>query len=239
MDAFENRFSEHWDYLIDWDQRWQRDSSLIFNYISEIFLAKATVPNVLDAAAGTGVDFIYGLKNGFECHASDASASMLEVLKRNLSKRCLSDYKDRIYQIDWGDLGDLNKKFDVILCVGNSFACCIDENERFRAFKGFMSSLSPGGILILDHRNYDHILSHSSCKLKGLSLYYGKEVEIAQDGECPTDFIYSFEDSSSYKLEMRPVYEDRLFEYASGANFNYKACLKRDDSVIVHAFIVN
>jgi len=79
MDAFENRFSEHWDYLIDWDQRWQRDSSLIFNYISEIFLAKAITPNVLDAAAGTGVDFIYGLKNGFECHASDASASMLEV----------------------------------------------------------------------------------------------------------------------------------------------------------------
>merc|ERR1712203_620002 len=74
-------------------------------------------------------------------------------------------------------------------CMGNSFPNLMDEEGDLRnqkiAIKNFYDMLKPGGILIIDHRNYDYILKH---------------------GKSPNKNIYY--NSSIYKVVTKTIYED-------------------------------
>lgn len=64
--------------------------------------------------------------------------------------------------------------FDCVICLGNSFAHLPDltgdqENHRI-AIRNFHEVLKPGGLLIIDHRNYDAILD--SGKAPRRNVYY-------------------------------------------------------------------
>jgi len=65
-------------------------------------------------------------------------------------------------------------KFDAVLCLGNSFAHLPDFegnllNQR-RALQNFKALLKPRGILVIDHRNYDEILTSGQVPAK--NIYY-------------------------------------------------------------------
>lgn len=69
---------------------------------------------------------------------------------------------------------DDNAQFDAVLCLGNSFAHLPDFdgellNQR-RALRNFKALLKPGGILVIDHRNYDEILTSGQVPAK--NVYY-------------------------------------------------------------------
>ena len=72
--------------------------------------------------------------------------------------------------------------FDAIICLGNSFAHMLDhdgtqENQK-TAIKNFYSQLRPGGLLIIDHRNYDAMLKLGRAPA-GKNVYYQ-----ASDYDC-------------------------------------------------------
>lgn len=75
------------------------------------------------------------------------------------------------------DLEDVPKPeggFDAVICLGNSFAHLPDftgklENQKC-ALTNFMQLVKPGGILVIDHRNYDEIISTGSVPAK--NIYY-------------------------------------------------------------------
>ena len=53
-------------------------------------------------------------------------------------------------------------RFDAVICLGNSFAHLPDfdgtlSNIR-RALSNFVELVRPGGIFVIDHRNYDEII---------------------------------------------------------------------------------
>jgi glycine N-methyltransferase len=55
-----------------------------------------------------------------------------------------------------------DKRFDAVICLGNSFAHLPDfegnlANQR-QSISNFMELVKPGGILVIDHRNYDEII---------------------------------------------------------------------------------
>ena len=64
--------------------------------------------------------------------------------------------------------------FDAIVCMGNSFAHLPDFNgdqrEHGLAIQNFYNLVKPGGILMIDHRNYDYILDHGHAPSK--NIYY-------------------------------------------------------------------
>lgn len=64
--------------------------------------------------------------------------------------------------------------FDAVICLGNSFAHMMDESgeqkEQKHAITNFMKCLKPGGLLLIDHRNYDHILDTGDTPTK--CIYY-------------------------------------------------------------------
>jgi len=66
------------------------------------------------------------------------------------------------------------EQFDAVMCLGNSFAHLPDFegdllNQR-RALRNFKALLKPGGILVIDHRNYDEILTSGQVPAK--NIYY-------------------------------------------------------------------
>ena len=64
--------------------------------------------------------------------------------------------------------------FDAILCMGNSFAHLPDfhgdQRDHRTAIDNFYRLVKPGGILMIDHRNYDYILDHGHAPSK--NIYY-------------------------------------------------------------------
>ena len=60
--------------------------------------------------------------------------------------------------------------FDAIICMGNSFAHLHDIESQYKAIQNFYDFLRPGGILIIDHRNYEYILAGGIPPMK--NIYY-------------------------------------------------------------------
>lgn len=70
--------------------------------------------------------------------------------------------------------------FDAIICMGNSFAHLPDahgdQREHRAAIENFRDLLRPGGVLVIDHRNYDHILDKGFAPKK--NIYYNVRLTI-------------------------------------------------------------
>ncbi|XP_012628618.1 glycine N-methyltransferase [Microcebus murinus] len=141
---------------------------------------------VLDVACGTGVDSIMLVEEGFSVTSVDASDKMLKyALKERWNRRHEPGFdKWVIEEANWMTLNkDVPQPagggFDAVICLGNSFAhlpdCKGDQSEHQLALKNIASMVRSGGLLVIDHRNYDHILS-SGCAPPGKNIYYKSDL---------------------------------------------------------------
>ncbi|XP_036104720.1 glycine N-methyltransferase isoform X2 [Molossus molossus] len=122
---------------------------------------------VLDVACGTGVDSIMLVEEGFSVTSVDASDKMLKyALKERWNRRHEPAFdKWVIEEANWMTLDEDVPQppeggFDAVICLGNSFAHLPD---------------CKGGLLVIDHRNYDHILS-TGCAPPGKNIYYKSDL---------------------------------------------------------------
>ncbi|XP_048338284.1 glycine N-methyltransferase [Sphaerodactylus townsendi] len=140
---------------------------------------------VLDVACGTGVDSIMLVEEGFSVTSVDASDKMLKyALKERWNRRKEESFdKWVIEEANWLTLAqDLPKPgdgFDAVICLGNSFAHLPDfkgdQSVHKQALKNIASMVRPGGILVIDHRNYDYILE-TGCAPPGKNIYYKSDL---------------------------------------------------------------
>ncbi|KAH6927036.1 hypothetical protein HPB50_025351 [Hyalomma asiaticum] len=126
--------------------------------------------HILDVACGTGVD---------------ASDRMLKyALKIRWNRRKEKVFDDWVIEeANWLTLPDDLVKpasggFDAVICLGNSFSHLPDSRDapgstHRRAIANFREMLKPGGYLVIDHRNYDHILDHGTTPTH--SIYYNSK----------------------------------------------------------------
>lgn len=105
--------------------------------------------DVLDAGCGTGRYAIELARFGYTVHGVDRSPELVDVADRTivgLAGRTLFSV---------GDIGDLcNDQYAAVLCRGVLNDIVTDE-ERDRVFRSFARVLSPGGVLILDVRDWE------------------------------------------------------------------------------------
>ncbi|EDV94465.1 glycine N-methyltransferase [Drosophila grimshawi] len=150
------------------------------NFLVDL-LRKKGCKRILDVACGTGVDSIMLLEEGFEVTSVDASDKMLKyALKERWNRRKEAAFDNwTIEEANWLTLYDDIREhrqagFDAVICLGNSFAHLTDsfgdQREHKQAIKNFEKCLKPGGILLIDHRNYDNILETGATPAK--SIYY-------------------------------------------------------------------
>nr|XP_056708656.1 glycine N-methyltransferase [Euleptes europaea] len=140
---------------------------------------------VLDVACGTGVDSIMLVEEGFTVTSVDASDKMLKyALKERWNRRKEEPFDNWVIEeANWLTLAqDLQKPgdgFDAVICLGNSFAHLPDfkgdQSAHKQALKNIASMVRPGGILVIDHRNYDYILE-TGCAPPGKNIYYKSDL---------------------------------------------------------------
>lgn len=147
-------------------------------------LRENDVKHILDVACGTGVDSIMLLENNFKVTSTDASDKMLkQAWKIRWQRRKEEAFDDWVIEEgNWLALHDAAidvppQGFDAVICLGNSFAHLPDfqgdlSNQKL-AIQNFKEMLKPGGVLFIDHRNYDAILD--SGKAPQRNLYYNSD----------------------------------------------------------------
>lgn len=139
---------------------------------------------ILDVACGTGVDSIMLVEEGFEVVSVDASDKMLKyALKERWERRKERNFDNWVIEeANWLTLYDdishlIGTGFDAVICLGNSFAHMTDsyddQREQKQAIRNFEKCVKPGGMLLIDHRNYDNIMETGSTPSK--CIYYNSQ----------------------------------------------------------------
>uniref|UniRef100_A0A8C9NPZ9 Glycine N-methyltransferase n=2 Tax=Passeriformes TaxID=9126 RepID=A0A8C9NPZ9_SERCA len=146
--------------------------------------APRTVPGPADSRVPR-VDSIMLLEEGFQVTSVDASDKMLKYALKERWERRKEEPFDRwvIEEANWLTLEkDLEKPgdgFDAVICLGNSFAHLPDfkgdQSDHKLALRNIASMVRPGGVLVIDHRNYDHILA-TGCAPPGKNIYYKSDL---------------------------------------------------------------
>ena len=147
-------------------------------------LEERSVQTVYDCACGTGIDSVMLLEEGYNVVSTDAVDDFLEKARQTKQKR--EELAD--WQIGFGDWLDLKSAevdhpavgYDAIVCIGNSF-CTLPDFEGgnktlIKALQNFKDLLKKGGMLIIDHRNYDYTLVHKTFPPNSHgSIYYNSD----------------------------------------------------------------
>jgi ubiquinone/menaquinone biosynthesis C-methylase UbiE len=211
MNLYKNQFNRNvaikWDELIDWNKRLKTEKK----FLSKI-LKKHSCQSILDVATGTGFDSILLSRQGFDVYSVDSSSEMLTIAKKNFD---IYKIKPKLKLIDWENLNKIKKKFDAIICLGNSLACELSSLSRFKAVKNFNLVLKNNGIVIIDHRNYENF--KTTINLKKNFYYLNNKVKIHSRiiNYCKkkiTLFKYSLKKNDNFFLKMCPIYLNYIYQ---------------------------
>ena len=82
--------------------------------------------------------------------------------------------------VEWQKLPERfgEKAFDAIICLGNSLTHLFDHETRRDAVDAMYRALKPGGVIVIDHRNYDRMLD-KGYSTKHSYYYTGGSVHVA------------------------------------------------------------
>lgn len=215
QDEYKPSFVEKWDELIDWDGRAEGEGEFFPRLLRE-----AGCERVLDAACGTGYHAVQLAKAGFDVLAADGADNMVRKTAENAAALGV---ELPVTQADWRSLSDdVPGTFDAVMCLGNAFTHLFDEDERVQSLAQFHKVLRPGGLVVIDQRNYDSLLDQGF-STKHQYYYTGNGVDARPEEitDAYVRFRYQFPDGEVHHLTMCPIrqeYVTRLLEDAGFSN---------------------
>eukprot|EP00116_Pleurobrachia_bachei_P001486 sb/3461748/ len=180
------------------------------------------VRTVYDVACANGIDSVMLVEEGYDVTSSDVETNMVAAAVKEKDRRSGDDVRFGKWNIGWGDWVDLvdgatvvhpEGGYDAIICIGNSFTMLPDfegENKtHIKALTNFRDLLRPGGVLIIDHRNFDCVITHKTLPPAAFSsIYYNspriyniKNHLIEKDGELTGLLLQADFDVSGTELE--------------------------------------
>lgn len=208
-------FVSRWDDLIGWDGREEGERNF-FQRILNIHEVKT----VADVASGTGYHAIKLANAGFEVTATDGAANMIDQTKANAERMGVTLAEAAV--VDWRDLSDRYgaNHFDALVCLGNAFTHLFDHEARRDALAAMLAVLKPGGVLLLDHRNYDSILDQGFSS-KHRFYYTGDETDVRPIRISRTEvkFEYDFGEDGKHHLTLYPLRQDYVQFLLEDAGF--------------------
>ncbi len=149
---FYDNLAGEYDSMTGFDKRFVHERPF-FNLLVQRF----GITTALDAGAGTGFHSLLLGQLGVHMMAMDVSNKMLERVKAHAKDLHL---KIDIVESTFQDMPHrLNKKFDAVVCMGNSLPHLLTREELVQSLKNFSAVLRPGGILFIQILNYARILT--------------------------------------------------------------------------------
>lgn len=145
-------FSVDYDRFVDWQGRLQAELPFI-----EDQLRAVGAHRVLDAACGTGMHAIALAERGCAVVGADLSSGMINRARLNSAAAGVEAHFE---VAGFGTLSQrVDKHFDALLCLGNSLPHLLTPSDLANTFSDFASCLRPGGMALIQNRNYDLVLS--------------------------------------------------------------------------------
>lgn len=148
-----DQFSSDYDRFVNWPGRLAYE----LPFLERTLKGR---PRVLDAACGTGIHAIELARRGFAASGADLSCGMIERARANAAAGNANvDFR----QAGFGELahrfapGSGRPDFDAVLCLGNSLPHAVGPGALEAALCDFAACLRPGGLLLLQNRNFDAV----------------------------------------------------------------------------------
>ena len=152
-----DQFASDYDRFVNWDNRLGFEIPLIEKILDEVKSPKRQQLRILDAACGTGMHALALAKAGYQVAGADFSAEMIKKAKINAAS---AGMELRFEAIGFGSLTSVfgESHFDVVLCLGNSLPHLIQDEDVDFALIDFNACLKPGGLLLIQDRNFDAVM---------------------------------------------------------------------------------
>lgn len=193
-------FSSDYDRFVHWPGRLTAELPFI-----EQELQAVGARRVLDAACGTGMHAIALARQGYEAVGADLSAGMIERARANAP----SEGMDVGFEV--AGFGELSTRvgtgFDGVLCLGNSLPHLLTSADLAAALANFTACLRPGGLLLIQNRNFDAILERGERWM---------EPQARQEGEMEWLFLrfYDFEPDGTLTFNLVTLRRERGGEWS-------------------------
>lgn len=178
-----------YDRFVDWPARLALEIPFL-----ERELRAAGVNSVLDSACGTGMHAIALASRGFTVAGADPSAGMVARACENASA---AGAGVRFEQAGFGGMAAVfgAGSFDALLCLGNSLPHAETAGALEAALRDFSACLRPGGLIILQNRNFDAILARRN-------RWMPPQTRRENDGEWIFLRSYDFEPDGALAFQM-------------------------------------
>ena len=152
-------FSSDYDRFVNWSARLAVELPFIEQQLQAA--GGEGLPHTLDTACGTGMHAIALAKEGYTAAGADLSKAMVERARENARSAGVTV---RFEAAGFGELAPVfgHGAFDALLCLGNSLPHVLTSQALAATLSDFAACLGPGGLLLVQNRNFDAVLSHQA-----------------------------------------------------------------------------
>jgi glycine/sarcosine N-methyltransferase len=145
------QFSRDYDRFVNWRARLAAELPFV-----EQQLKTVDARRIVDAACGTGRHAIALAQRGYDVVGADPSTGMIERARHNAQADGVA------VRFEIAGFGELHRMvgrgFDALLCLGNSLPHATTRAALAAALDDFGACLRPGGLLLIQNRNFDAVL---------------------------------------------------------------------------------
>ena len=147
-----------YDYFVNWNSRLAYELPFLIKEISQLGENTHEL-KVLDAACGTGRHAIALANEGFQMSGADLYPEMVSHARANAFA---ADQNLNLKTVGFGNMAKAfnGEQFDALLCLGNSLPHVLSQQELAQALIDFAALVKPGGIMILQSRNFDRVVKY-------------------------------------------------------------------------------
>ena len=150
-------FAPDYDRFVNWPERLVYEMPFIESWLKKIPSNDHQPLRILDAACGTGQHAIALAHHGYQVSGADLSLPMIGIARSNAQAAyVLLDLKAAAFGYLSAAFGA--SQFDAILCLGNSLPHLLNAAELQKTLNDFAACLRPGGLLLIQNRNFDMIV---------------------------------------------------------------------------------
>jgi SAM-dependent methyltransferase len=143
-----------YDCFVNWEARLVHELPFF-----ERLFEEHGVSRVLDTACGTGHHAIALARRSYRVVGTDLSAAMIERARQNAAALGLDIpfFAAGLGELS-GQAGFLSEvPWDAALCLGNSLPHLLTSSAVERTLADFVALLRPGGLLLIQNRNFDRV----------------------------------------------------------------------------------
>jgi len=218
-----DRLASRWADFVDCPKRLKQLGPFIMKQLSPF-----DSPRVLDACMGIGCETISLTSKGVDVVGNEISPQFRRIAAAEADRQ---DVDIRISSVDWRELvAEFGPEaFDAVLVLGNSLCLLRKRRDRLRAIENFGNICRPGGIVLVDERNFRYILRNrrqivlGKFRYSGRVMYCGTKVRgrPIHIGDDRVTFVYENCASGGPigKLDMYPFRKGEIMELFRPAGF--------------------